>query len=359
MQNEFCVVLDWRYLPRGLVLYRSLARCCETFRLRVLCMDSQTEHALRRLALKGLTVIPLAELERQDPELLGTKASRSQAEYCWTAVPPLCLFLLEREPDLEGITYLDAELEFYADPGPLFEELGDGCVLITPHRHAPEFRAPTRRDGSRDEPGGTYNAQFVSFRRDPDGLAALAWWRQRCLEWCYRRVEPGRFGKQKYLEELELRFPRVRVSRNIGAGVAPWNVSQYTVARFGDALRVDGLPVIFHHFQSLEVHPATHSARTVAGLSRAYRLADGPVPLVWTAGWRLSESVLSTLWDPYLERLSRTFADAMGALGTAAVPAPGMSASHTAFQIARRHTSVRLRDAYWRAVRRRDAHRGG
>ena len=33
------------------------------------------------------------------------------------------------------------------------------------------------------------------------GLKALKWWRDRCLEWCYARIEDGKFGDQFYIED--------------------------------------------------------------------------------------------------------------------------------------------------------------
>src|SRR5262249_5291447 len=170
--------------------------------------------------------IGLDDLEEHDPGLLDVKPSRSRTEYYWTATPAVCSYALKTEPGLESITYLDADLMFFADPAPAFEELADGSILIVPHRYAPEHRIW-------EEPCGIYNVQFVTFRRDANGLAALDWWRERCLEWCYNRYEDGRFGDQKYLDDWPTRFGGVRVLEHLGGGLAPWNVGQYRLERDG------------------------------------------------------------------------------------------------------------------------------
>src|SRR6478736_3362800 len=226
MQNEFCTLFDINYLPRGLVLYRSLERHCTDFRLRVFCMDSSTKEILDRLELPRLTAIGLDELEAHDRELLAVKPTRTQVEYCWTATPVVCAYALETEPGLEAITYLDADLMFFRDPEPIWHELGDDSVLIVPHRYAPQWEP-------HEETSGTYNVEFMTFRRDERGLEALHWWRDRCLEWCFFRFEDGKMGDQKYLDDWPERFAGVHVLEHPGAGLAPWNVSQYALAEQG------------------------------------------------------------------------------------------------------------------------------
>ena len=69
MRYEFCTLFDANYLPRGLVLHRSLEQHCADFRLRVYCMDDESERVLAALALPHLEVVPLAALEAHDPGL--------------------------------------------------------------------------------------------------------------------------------------------------------------------------------------------------------------------------------------------------------------------------------------------------
>jgi hypothetical protein len=110
----------------------------------------------------------------------------------------------------------------------------------------------------------------MSFRRDGNGLACLQWWRERCLEWCYAHYEDGKFGDQLYLDDWPQRFRGVVILRHKGAGLAPWNLSRYSV-RFGtDAATVDAQPLIFYHFHGYRmfnesvIEPAGHIYRISA-----------------------------------------------------------------------------------------------
>jgi len=349
MHEEFCTLFDFHYLPRAIVLYKSLAEHCAAFRLRCLCMDVHAERSLRRMELPGLEVIPLSELEEHDGELLAVKRERSHAEYCWTAASALCTYALKRDPALEMITYLDADLEFFASPSPLFDELGDGSVLLSPHRCSLEFTAALGPDGVPDEPGGLYNVQFTTFRRDREGSAALAWWRSRCIEWCRDRFERGRYAGQKYLDEMPGMFPGVRTLDHLGAGLAPWNVSQYRLEQPGDQILVNGVPLIFSHFQSLKMHRGTRAARALARMTHAYRFTSGPIPLIWTTGWRLTERELSLLWDPYMDRVSEACGDVVATLETDDVSGAPLRPAQVAFQLIRRRVPIAVRNTFWDA----------
>lgn len=302
VRNEFCTLFDLNYLARGLVLYDSLARTCTDFRLRVFCMDDSTKRLLDALALPHLTAIALRELEEHDPGLLAVKPQRTQGEYCWTSTPAICRFALEREPGLGGITYLDADLMFFRDPGPVFDELGDASVLVTPHRYAPRWQ-------HNEAASGIYNVQFVTFRRDERGLGALHWWHARCLEWCYDRVEDGKFGDQKYLDDWPERFAGVHVLQHPGGGLAPWNAGRYALAAApGGGVLVDGAELVFHHYHGLRLLAPGNRARAAALLLRDVRRTPGVPPLLWSSAYPLGRAERSLVWDPYLRRLEQQIA---------------------------------------------------
>jgi len=97
----------------------------------------------------------------------------------------------------------------------------------------------------------------MTFKNEENALIALEWWRKSCNEWCYARLEEGRFGDQKYLDDWIHRFKGVHEIKNIGAGIAPWNVQQYSFKFENDNLTgFDGISgvhfsVIFFHFHGL------------------------------------------------------------------------------------------------------------
>ena len=140
-RREFCTLFDSGYLFKALALYGSLERHCESFHLTALCFDEEAERLLGLLGLPHLSILPLAELERSDPALVGAKADRTRFEYCCTATPALPLHLLRTRPELGEITYLDADLFFYSDPEPHFAELVDHGQLKSLNRSA-DFLGP-------------------------------------------------------------------------------------------------------------------------------------------------------------------------------------------------------------------------
>lgn len=249
MKLNFCTLFDSNYLARGLVLYRSLEKHCPDFHLYVFAFDKKAEDYLRSENLPHLTVIGLPEFE--DAELLAIKSTRSAAEYCWTCTPSTILFAIKKY-NLENCTYLDADMLFYDDPGILIREMGDNDVLLTEHRYSPAY------DQSKES--GRFCVQFMTFRNTENGLTALTWWRERCIEWCYARAEDGKFGDQKYLDDWETRFKGVFVSKHLGAGVAPWNIQQFSFGKKDGKILVKEektgsvQPLVFFHFHGLRFY---------------------------------------------------------------------------------------------------------
>jgi hypothetical protein len=301
MPRAYCTLFDTNYLPRGLALHESLRRHEPGATLRVFCMDGWTKAVLDRLELPDLVPIAISALERHDPELAAVKHDRTPVEYCWTATPSVALYCLEREPGLELITYLDADVYFFSGAQLLYDELGDCATMIVPHRYAPET-------AHLEETSGVYNVELVAFRRDDDGLEALRWWRERCIEWCYYRVEDGKMGDQKYLDDWPARFRRVHVLEHVGGGLAPWNVRRYRLEeRDGDVL-VDGDPLVFYHFHGLRLFRDRRRFLPAPAAALPARFSDSGVSIGWTAVYKTSAEERRLVWEPYLAALTRALA---------------------------------------------------
>ncbi len=245
--SYYCTLFDTNYLSRGLAMYESLKKQAKNFHLYVLAFDEKCERILKKLSLEHTTVISLEEFEND--ELKEVKKTRSRGEYCWTCTPSLIKYCIEKY-NLPLCTYLDADIYFYDDPEILLEEMGNHSVMISPHNYTPVY--------DQSETSGIYCVQFVTFRNDERGMMVLDWWRNACNAWCYARVENGKFGDQKYLDDWPERFDGVYVMKHLGGGVAPWNVQQYDFFKYEEGKiylmqkhtkRIFSL--IFYHYHNL------------------------------------------------------------------------------------------------------------
>ena len=114
-----------------------------------------------------------------------------------------------------------------------------------------DARFPARLEPNTSRDYGVFNGGWVCVRRDARGLACLEDWSGRCLDWCFDRVEDGKYGDQKYLEEWPKRFDGVVVLKREGANLAPWNVEDYRISLCNGQVMADDDPVIFYHFSGL------------------------------------------------------------------------------------------------------------
>jgi hypothetical protein len=242
---NFCTYFDRNYMAHGLTLYRSLLSQANPFTLWVLCFDDSSYDVLSKLGLENLRPVSLREFEEGDEGLARAKRDRSKVEYYFTCTPSWPLYLLDRCPGLDRITYMDSDLFFYSGLEPIFREMGDRSVLIVGHRFPEHLRY--------NEIYGIYNVGLLAFRNDPRGRDCLKWWRERCLEWCFDRTEDGRFADQKYLDDWPERFPGVAVLQHKGAGLGPWNWMNYRVRIQDGKTTVDGQPLIYYHFQGMKI----------------------------------------------------------------------------------------------------------
>lgn len=242
-KNYFCTLFDINYLAKGVAMIRTLQEFCPNSHVHVLCMDDETKPILQSLNFSDVTYLTLDQVE--DGDLLEVKPGRNRAEYCWTLSPCLPWYILENNSHINIITYLDADLYFYSDVRPIFDEMADASVAIIEHRFVPELKHLENR--------GKYCVEWVSFRRDEEGMACLKRWREQCIEWCFYRLEENRMGDQKYLDAWPDLYKNLHVIQHPGAGIAPWNYAAYDFEQAGDVIKVNGAPLIFYHFHQFQI----------------------------------------------------------------------------------------------------------
>ncbi len=281
----FCTYFDKNYLAQGLALRESLARQLpNNFVLYVLSLDDYVFDFFQKKTFEGIEPIKLQEIEEKYPELLEVKPYRKNYEYYFTITPTLPWYILERDKEVDMITYVDADIYFYQSPKILFDELGNNSVLVIPHFFSEKNKA--------SEIYGKYNVVFNTFKRDENGLACLDWWRKKCIEWCYDYVEDNKFADQKYLDMFPVLFKGVKVCTNRGANLAIFNLDNSLITNEGNVIKVNGNPLVFYHFHKLRF---LHANLATIGVKT-------------DADYIISRLLLQKIYIPYILKIKKNLA---------------------------------------------------
>ena len=284
--TNFCTLFDHNYLSRGLVMYESLkANCSDKFKLYILTTDDIAFKWFCDNPQENIIVNSLAEIKKTYPVLSRLENERTRTEFNWTLSSFSIQFFLKKYK-LPSITYLDADLRFYADPNSIFEGLKKESVIITPHNYTPSY--------DQSATSGRYCVQFMHFKNDKSGNKVLEWWRNECEKCCCGAPTDGKFGDQKYLDDWLSRFEGiVHEAKHIGCGIAPWNIQQFNLLEENKKLFVQNKitkvkgRLVFYHYHGL----------------REYKNTDNEFVWDLNSVYEYSKIDIELLYRPYIQRL--------------------------------------------------------
>lgn len=236
---NFCTLFDSNYISKGIALYLSIKQHTDDFVLYVMAMDEKCEEMLKALDFDNV-VVEYLECA-MTPELSQAKFNRSRAEFCWTCGSFTTHHFLTKY-NLSDITYLDSDLMFFSSPKVIFDELESAGASVGLSPHYIPYNAT-----------GEFCVQYCYFKNDSNGLAALTWWKDECLKWCYSQIEDGKYGDQMYLDYMPKKFENVYSIKNRGTGIAYWNSFAYKF--FEKSLKFKGTlyPYVFFHYSGFNI----------------------------------------------------------------------------------------------------------
>jgi hypothetical protein len=272
-EEHFVTYLDHRFMLQGLALYESIRRWLSDATLWVICLDTEAANRISRLPLPGLRALSLDDVETD--VLRHAKATRSRVEYIYMLTPFTYEFVAAADPSARRITYVDADVYFFASPESLYAELDrtGKSVLMTEHGFAPEY-------AELEMNCGRFCVQFLPILWDNKGRAVVHDWQQKCLgstgaDYADRSAV---FGDQKHLEDWPDTFPEaVHVSRQYAEMLGPWN-ADHQQRKHGAEHRP-----VFYHFHSFHLLPGGW--------------------LQYCAGYRITAAL--PLYDQYVASLRR------------------------------------------------------
>ena len=201
------------------------------------------------------TIIPVADIGIDNFDNLWKKYDIIEFNTCVKASYFKYLFKIYQTTDT--IIYLDPDIFVYHSFSILEKEFVDNEILITPH-----ILTPICLDNK--YPGenaflnyGLYNLGFIGVHRNCFVNGFLNWWEERTLERGFNKPELGLFVDQLWINLVPIFYSKVKVLRETGLNVAPWNLHERTVLtnlnenRF---LMSDESDLIFYHFSSYDVN---------------------------------------------------------------------------------------------------------
>lgn len=275
---NFCVISGIEYIFKVLALYESIKKYTKEFQLFVCCIDVTTYSIFSKLSLRNLILSKIEDFE--DNKLKKVKKLRKTNEYCWTLKAPLMEYLLERY-NLPSIIYLDGDLYFFSNPEPIFKEWGEKSIYLCPQRDIDWV----------EEKYGKFQAGLIGFKNDHNGREALKWWREKCIDWCFKESSQNRFGDQKYLDDLARFFSKVKISSHLGVDAAPWNTiynNNYEITQKEDKIFIENDELIVFHFACLSIYNFTEFD-------------------LWSLNTlEIDRKIINYIYVPYLEAIRRS-----------------------------------------------------
>lgn len=251
MKRFFCTYFNGSYLSRGLALIQSMNRWVPDFDLEVLCFDEETFDYLTALKDTRIHAVRLADFELRNPDVAATKPTRSRGEYFFTCTAAWIFDVLSRRDDVDLLVYLDADTYFFSSPDSMYELVMDKDVMICAHDFAPKQKY--------QEIYGLYNVGVIAFRNNDTGRGCAQRWRDQCVDWCYDRLEDGKFADQKYLDDWPDLYKERLLIAPQGINTGPWGLRRGEIQLTEEGLiTISNYPLIIYHFQGLRFYSTKH-----------------------------------------------------------------------------------------------------
>ena len=243
--RAYFTYFDSRYLLRGIALIASLREVGDQSPVIVVALDEDVERFFEVVPVAGVTLITLPEIESADLELLAIKSTRSKVEYYFTLTSAVANFIMNSIPESKDhwLCYLDSDLLFFCNPDKVFFEYAYANILITPHEFSSKLKHLTEY--------GQFNVGFIGWRTNAIGRRCVSNYRDRCIEWCFDRVEDGKFADQRYLDAWPKDYEGVVNLSGVPINISYWNIGTFELTSEGEFLCLGGEKLIAWHFSGL------------------------------------------------------------------------------------------------------------
>lgn len=242
----FFTYFDSNFLIQGTVALHSFLQLNPDTRGIIYCTDDLLAEVLkRRFRNQPIDVIKLATIPDIAREMKEFAQHRSPVEILVSLKPFLILETLKQVPRGELLVYFDADLFFYQSISSLVSEIESFSVLFTRHVFPESLTESSKY--------GLVNAGFILLRNTREAVDIVNSWAKQCRNWCFLRLEEGKYGDQKYLDDyLTLSGVKAISHPGINNGVYYFQERRKLSIRSKNIM-LDNQDLICFHFHGIRV----------------------------------------------------------------------------------------------------------
>ena len=258
-------VVTRNYLHFALNLFDSVGRSDPTVQRYLFVADGAPESMTGNL--DGVEVVSCQTLAIDGWERMTFQYTPFELA---CALKPFAMrYALERGAN--RVIYLDADIHVYDSLSPIYDQLEQTPVRLTPHWVSESDASCDLEEMKTILRAGIYNAGFLALRKSETAQHFLDWWQRVCRTECYVDLESGVFVDQAWLNLVPQLFENVGIELGAPYNVAHWNVQRRQLQRQGARWLVgtSSKPLCFFHFSGVDLNDSSR-------LSKHHRL-QGPL----------------------------------------------------------------------------------
>lgn len=165
--------------------------------------------------------------------------------------PFFATYILQHQPDLQRLIYLDSDMYVFG----AFAPLADAAITICPHRTKNIGFLPGTENFSIISLNryGVFNAGYFELQRKNETMAFLDWWEALMEKEAFNNPDEHLFSDQLWLNAVPSFFDDVYINKNPGYNMAYWNLIERRIEEREGLFYVNGEPLVLFHFAKYKI----------------------------------------------------------------------------------------------------------
>lgn len=260
-KNVIFSIVAKNYLPLAFALGESVLRLNSDVDFCILLADSKDDLIVEEQPYK---VYLLEDLGLPAEFLCDMEFKYNVTEFCTSVKPYFFNFMFDK--GYEKAIYFDPDIFTFKTVQPIFDELQDKSIVVTPHYLTPEINYTGLTTESLILHGGGFNFGFIAVANSTPGLKFIQWWMNRLHDKCYQDKIESLHTDQKWGDLIPSLFTKdLLISDDLGRNMAFWNLHERNLSiKNGDYVisnrilgNTETVPLMFFHFAGYDISAST------------------------------------------------------------------------------------------------------